>query len=35
VLQRLHETLVWWINQHILQVDTQLKDCPGVKTAAV
>jgi hemerythrin len=35
VLQRLHETLVWWINQHILQVDIQLKDCPGVKTAAV
>ena len=27
LLQRLHTTLVWWINSHILKVDIQLKDC--------
>jgi len=35
VLQRLHETLVWWINKHILQVDIQLKGCTGVTEAAL
>jgi len=31
MLQRLHTTLVWWINSHILKVDIQLKNCvqPG------
>jgi hemerythrin len=27
LLQRLHTTMVWWINSHILKVDIQLKDC--------
>ena len=31
MLERLHETMVWWINQHILKVDVQLKDSVGVK----
>jgi hemerythrin len=35
VLERLHETLVFWINNHILQVDIQLKNCQGVKTEVV
>lgn len=26
MLERLHESMVWWINQHILKVDIQLKD---------
>jgi hemerythrin len=26
ILERLHESMVWWINQHILKVDIQLKD---------
>jgi hemerythrin len=26
VLLRLHESMVWWINNHILKVDIQLKD---------
>jgi hemerythrin len=26
MLGRLHESMVWWINQHILKVDIQLKD---------
>jgi len=26
VLERLHESMVWWINHHILNVDVQLKD---------
>jgi len=26
MLERLHESMVWWINQHILTVDVQLKD---------
>jgi hemerythrin len=34
VLQRLHETLVWWINNHILQVDIQLKGCTGITAGA-
>lgn len=35
VLERLHETLAFWINNHILQVDVQLKACPGVKPGEV
>jgi hemerythrin len=31
MLERLHESMVWWINQHILKVDIQLKDFVGVK----
>ena len=31
MLERLHQTMVWWINQHILKVDVQLKDSVGVK----
>ena len=31
LLQRLHTTLVWWINSHILKVDIQLKDCAASK----
>ena len=27
LLQRLHATMVWWINSHILKVDSQLKGC--------
>jgi hemerythrin len=26
VLERLHESMVWWINNHILKVDIKLKD---------
>jgi hemerythrin len=26
VLERLHESMVWWINDHILKVDIKLKD---------
>ena len=33
-LQRLHMTLVWWINSHILKVDIQLKDCVQSKAPA-
>ena len=31
MLARLHESMVWWINQHNLKVDIQLKDSVGVK----
>ena len=34
LLQRLHTTLVWWINSHILKVDIQLKDCVQSKEFA-
>jgi hemerythrin len=27
VLRRLHETMVWWINDHILKVDIRLRGC--------
>jgi hemerythrin len=30
-LERLHQSMVWWINQHILKVDIQLKDSVEVK----
>jgi hemerythrin len=30
VLERLHESMVWWIHNHILKVDMQLRDCAGV-----
>ncbi len=33
-LQRLHTTLVWWINSHILKVDTQLRSCVPMRKAA-
>jgi hemerythrin len=37
MLYRLHTTLVWWINSHILKVDVQLKSCvqpaPGNQSA--
>ena len=26
MLERLHQNLVWWINNHIIQVDVQLKE---------
>ena len=29
VLERLHESMVWWINDHILKVDIKLKDFVG------
>jgi hemerythrin len=29
VLERLHETMIWWINDHILKVDIKLKDSVG------
>jgi hemerythrin len=29
VLERLHESMVWWISDHILKVDVQLKSCVG------
>jgi len=31
VLERLHATVVWWINSHILKVDIQLRDCVELK----
>lgn len=31
MLQRLHTTMVWWINSHILKLDVQLKDCVEAK----
>lgn len=34
VLTRLHESMVWWIRNHILKVDIQLKDCAGIKVDA-
>jgi hemerythrin len=39
VLERLHESMVWWINDHILKVDIKLKGCvetsqPGRTTTA-
>ena|ERR1035438_8982873 len=34
LLQRLHTTLVWWINSHILKVDVQLKGCVAAKEPA-
>jgi hemerythrin len=27
VIRNLHQTISWWIEEHILQVDTQLKPC--------
>jgi hemerythrin len=33
MLQRLHESMVWWINLHTLKVDKQLKDSIGAKQA--
>ncbi len=29
MLERLHQSMVWWINHHILKVDIQLKDSVG------
>jgi hemerythrin len=34
MLHRLHATLVWWINSHILKVDVELKGCAGAGTGA-
>lgn len=34
VLERLHESMIWWINQHILKVDIQLKDSVAVRAGA-
>ena len=34
VLERLHESMVWWINNHILKVDVQLKDRVRLKKTA-
>ena len=34
VLHRLHESMVWWICNHILKVDVQLKDYAGEKAGA-
>jgi hemerythrin len=29
VLERLHENMAWWINDHILKIDVKLKPCVG------
>jgi len=34
VLMRLHESMDWWIRNHILKVDIQLKDYAGDKAGA-
>jgi hemerythrin len=34
VLTRLHDSMVWWISNHILKVDIQLKGCVGSKAVA-
>jgi len=34
VLTRLHDSMVWWISNHILKVDIQLKSCVGSKAVA-
>jgi hemerythrin len=34
VLVRLHESMVWWIHNHILKVDIQLKGCVSAKVDA-
>jgi hemerythrin len=34
LLLRLHTTLVWWINSHILKVDIQLRESAGLKVNA-
>ena len=34
VLARLHESMAWWIRNHILKVDIQLKDYAGEKAGA-
>jgi len=34
VLTRLHDSMVWWISNHILKVDVQLKSCVGSKAGA-
>ena len=34
MLERLHQSMSWWINQHILKVDIQLKDFVGTKQVA-
>src|ERR1035437_7311831 len=34
LLQRLHSTMVWWINSHILKVDVQLKGYVRSKESA-
>ena len=33
VLKRLHVSMVWWINQHIINVDIKLKECSKMKKA--
>jgi len=33
MLERLHESLVWWIKQHIIKVDVQLKDFMADKSS--
>jgi len=35
VVERLHESMIWWIHNHILKVDMQLRGCTGVKQTAV
>ena len=34
VLTRLHDSMVWWISNHILKVDIQLKSCVAPKAVA-
>jgi hemerythrin len=34
VLQRLHESMAWWIRNHILKVDVQLKNFAGGKAGS-
>jgi hemerythrin len=34
VLEKLHTTVAWWINNHILNVDIQLRGCLGSGTTA-
>jgi hemerythrin len=31
ILERLHESMIWWANQHFLKVDIALKDAVGTK----
>ena len=35
VLERMHESMVWWINNHILKVDINLKDFVGTPPSGI
>jgi hemerythrin len=34
MLERLHESMTWWINEHILKVDVQLRHTDAAKQGA-